>query len=199
MIIGVTGLIGSGKGAFCSVLAERGFVKLGHSEMINEELEKRELEMTRENQVAVANEMRKKFGAGYWAKKLIGKIEHGRDYVVEGFRNVAEIEEFRKLRGFFLVGIAAGARRRFDWILKRARHGDSKNMKEFTQNEKRDFFQFDKPEGQQNALCFSMADYYIANEGSFDELKEKAKKLLDEIKKVTQGENYSERHKSFPK
>ncbi len=168
MIIGITGLIGSGKGALCEILVEKGFVKLGHSGIIDEELKKRGLEITRDNQIAVANEMRKIHGAGYWAKKLVEKIEPNKNYVVEGFRNTGEIEEFRKIPEFFLIGVAAGFRRRFNWIIKRARPGDPKNLKEFMQNEKRDFFQFDKPEGQQNAICFSMADYYIANEGSLE-------------------------------
>lgn len=189
MIIGVTGLTGSGKGALCKILAEKGFIKLGHSEIINEELKKRGLEITRDNQVMVANEMRKIHGIGYWARELIKKIELEKDYVVEGFRNIAEVEEFRKIPGFFLIGIAAGFRRRFNWVMKRARPGDPTNLKEFIQNEKRDFFQFDKPEGQQNAICFSMADYYIANEGSFEELKKKADELIGELK--TGKVNYS--------
>ena len=103
MIMGVTGLTGSGKGALCKILAEKGFIKLGHSGIIDEELKKRNLEITRDNQVRVANEMRKIHGTGYWARELIKKIEPNKNYVVEGFRNISEVEEFRKIPGFFLI------------------------------------------------------------------------------------------------
>jgi len=182
MIIGVTGLTGSGKGVVSDILVKNGFVKLGHSEIINEELNKKGITINRDNQVVLANEMRKLNGASYFARKLIDKIDFKKNYVVEGFRNIAEIEEFRKFSNFFFIGVAAGSKRRFEWVLKRNRLGDPKNFEEFMKNEKRDFFQFDKPEGQQNAICFSMADYFITNEGSLEDLKKEVEKIIWRIK-----------------
>jgi dephospho-CoA kinase len=181
MIIGITGLCGSGKGAVSEILIEKGFKKLGHSGVISDELIKRGIAVTRENQVNLANAMRKKFGGNYWAKRLIEGMDPKENYVVEGFRNVAEVDEFRKLNDFFLIGVAAGSKRRYKWLIQRGREGDPTNYDDFVKNERRDFFQHDKPEGQQNAICFSMADYFISNEGTYDELRDEIEKMIKNI------------------
>lgn len=180
MIIGVTGLIGSGKGAVADMLVEKGFVHLGHSNIIAEEVTRRGLPITRDNLVMVGNEIRKRDGNDAWAQRLIKKIEPEKNYVVEGFRNVGEVEAFRKISGFFLLGVAAGKNRRFSWIIKRAKPGDPTNKEQFEQREQKDFLQ-SVQEGQQNALCFAMADRYILNEGTLEELKEEVENFLSYI------------------
>jgi len=181
MIIGVTGLIGSGKGAVADMLVAQGFEKLGHSEIISEELIKQGIEINRDNQVSFANKMRKEHGPGYWARKLIGRFQKNKNYVVEGFRNVAEVEEFKKLDNFFLVGVAAGRKRRYQWLIRRKRVGDPVNMDEFMKVETRDFLQ-DNEYGQQNALCFASADYFLVNEGNLHELSRQVAQMLSKVK-----------------
>lgn len=177
MIVGVTGLIGSGKGAVSDLLIGRGFEKIGHSDIIAEEMKEKGMEINRKNLVSYANEMRKKYGNNYFSKKIVSRIKHNKDYVVEGFRNLAEIEEFKKMEDFVLVGVSAGFKRRFNWILQRSRPGDPKTLEEFKQTEKVDFLQ-PEAHGQQNALCFSMADYYISNEGTYEDLQHSVEELL---------------------
>lgn len=183
MIIGLTGLIGSGKGAVSNILVAQGFEKLGHSDIISDELVKRGMEVNRNSQVSFANEMREKEGASYWARKLIEKIDKNKNYVVEGFRNIAEIEEFKKLDTFFLIGVAAGRKRRFKWVLERNKMGDPKSWEDFLEVENRDFLQNNKY-GQQNALCFSSADYFLVNEGSLHELSKQVAQMLNKIKEL---------------
>lgn len=177
MIIGVTGLIGSGKGAVADILVGKDFVKIGHSEVIAEELKEMGIEVNRKNLVEHANTMRKKHGTSYFSRKILSRVKDGRNYVVEGFRNTAEVEEFRKREDFFLIGVSAGFKRRFNWIIKRGRTGDPKTLAEFKEIEKTDFLQKEEF-GQQNALCFSMADYYISNEGSYDDLRNNIEEFL---------------------
>ncbi|MEK6927481.1 MAG: AAA family ATPase [Nanoarchaeota archaeon] len=181
MIIGVTGLIGSGKGAVAEILVKKGFIKLGHSEVIDVELIGRGMTPgVRDNQIKIGNEMREKYGAGYWARKLVESIEEGHNYVVEGFRNIGEIKEFRKRKDFILLGVAAGRNRRIEWITKRGRLRDPVNFEEFLEVEMRDFLQKEFY-GQQNALCFSASDRFVQNEGSLEELKNQVERFLDEI------------------
>ena len=180
MIIGVTGLIGSGKGAVADILVRKGFIKLGHSAILDEELRARNIEINRDNQVKIANEMRNQYGHGYWARKLIERIEPGKNYVVEGFRNTAEVEEFKKIPNFLLVGVAAGRKRRYEWISNRQRHGDPKNFEEFLKVEVRDFLE-KEAYGQQNAFCFAMADRFVQNEGNLDDLNYQVNRLFEEV------------------
>lgn len=182
MIIGITGLIGSGKSAVTNMLVAQGFIHLGCSTIIAEEVKKRGLEINRDNLIKIGNEVRKEFGNGEWAKRLIAKIDSKKNYVVEGFRNIAEIDEFKKLENFYLLGVSAGKIRRMNWILSRNKIGDPKNAEEFEKLEKRDFLQ-GIDYGQQNALCFSMADYYISNEGSLHELSKQLAQFLHSLNK----------------
>lgn len=184
MIIGVTGLIGSGKGEVVGILnRKKGYEVLGHSREIDEELRIRGLEVVRDNQVTVGNEMREMYGAGYWARRLVDKVEKcpGNNFAVEGFRNVAEIDEFRKMNDFVLLGVAAGGKQRYGWIIQRARHGDPRDYSGFLEVQKRDLMQ-DHASGQQNALCFALADYYILNEGHLIDLEAQVDLFLSKLK-----------------
>lgn len=162
------------------MLIAKGFFRLGFSDIISEELVQRKLAMSRDNLVAVGNEVRKQVGLAVWAERLISRMEKGKHYVIEGFRNVAEVEAFKKLPEFFLLGVAAGYRRRCAWLKLRNRYGDPKNFDEFLAVEKRDFLQMEEY-GQQNALCFCMADKFVANEGNLDDLKKQVDFVLREL------------------
>ena len=178
MIIGVTGLIGSGKGAVTDWLVAHGFEKLGCSAIIEEEVVKRGMQVTRDTLRLVGNEVRKQEGAGVWAERLLARVAPGKQYVVEGFRNVAEIEVFRARKDFVLIGVAAGIQRRFTWMLERRRVGDPTTFAAFRALERVDFLEAEAY-GQQNALCFSMADQYVVNEGSLEALHEQLAVLLE--------------------
>lgn len=181
MILGVTGLIGSGKGAVADMLVEKEFVKLGFSDIISEEVLRRKMAPTRDNLVFIGNEIRKQEGLGAWAKRLINRMEKGKNYVIEGFRNVAEVEEFRKLPEFFLIGVAAGYRRRYAWVKLRGRYGDAKNFDEFKRIEYRDLGLGEESYGQQHAVCFCLADKFVCNEGNLSDLKNQVSLVLKEL------------------
>ncbi len=170
MIIGVTGLIGSGKGAVATMLVARSFIRFGCSDIIAEEVRTRGLEVTRAHLIMVGNEIREREGSDALARRIIAKIQVGNNYVVEGFRNIAEVKAFRELPDFLLLGVAAGKQRRMHWVFDRKRVGDPNTLAEFDALEQRDFLQF-TPHGQQNALCFALSDYYLSNEGTLAELR----------------------------
>ncbi|MBI3334018.1 dephospho-CoA kinase [Candidatus Pacearchaeota archaeon] len=166
MIIGLTGLIGSGKGAVSDILVAQGFKRLAFSDLIIEEVVRRGQEITRSTLVSVGNELRQKEGLDIWAKKIISLIKPHTDYVIEGFRSTAEVLALQQLPSFFLLGVSAGRLRRWKWIAERGRAGDPHTYEQFLIREKIDFLQ-SEAYGQQNALCFCMADRFIVNEGSF--------------------------------
>jgi dephospho-CoA kinase len=180
MIIGLTGKNGSGKTEICKYLESKGFKYYSLSDILREELTKRGQEITRENLIKLGNELREKFGAGILAVKLLEKIGKG-NYCIDSIRNPKEIEEFRKRKDFFLVGVEASIELRYQRIQKRQREEDKISFEEFKRLEELENSNSDF--GQQIDKCMEMADIIINNDGTIEELYEKVNYLVEYILK----------------
>jgi dephospho-CoA kinase len=89
MIIGLTGSIAAGKGIFSL------------SNELREALGERNIEITRENLQNFGNEMREKYGVDKIKKKQYARV------IIGGIGNPGEVDELKKLKGFFLISIDA--------------------------------------------------------------------------------------------
>ena len=179
MIIGLTGTIGSGKGELSTYLRNKNFNYITISDLIREELLKRNLPLKREELQNLGNEMRKIHGNNFWAKKAIEKINLNENLIIDGIRNIGEVEEFKNLPNFFLLAIDAPEELRLIRTKRRKRvidgriSSDPQNQEKFKQLEKRDRG-FNEPEyGQQVLKCLEVADYTIINDSTLDKLYEK--------------------------
>ena len=184
MIIGVTGPLCAGTDTFGEILRkEKGFIWFSYSDILREELKKRNVEITRKNLQDIGDELRKKEGLGVLSKIIIEKIEEDVDYVIGNIRNPGEVHVLREKFGenFILVRIDADVEIRFDRLSKRRREKDPKTWGEFRKVEDRDFGINEKNYGQQHAAVFALADKVIKNNGSFEEFREDVEKLLSEI------------------
>jgi len=74
MIIGITGTNSSGKDTVAAILKEEGFDSFSCSDAIREELKKLDFLESRENLIALGNELRETLGMGIWAKKCLRLI-----------------------------------------------------------------------------------------------------------------------------
>src|SRR3989344_757822 len=178
MIIGLTGKNAAGKGEAAAYLKKKGVEYHSLSDVLREEAAKRNIEHTRDNLISLGNQLRKKFGANYLAKKINQKIQssHVEDFVVDSIRSPFEIEELRKNKDFVLVAIEAPAELRFERLLKRGRLGDAATLEEFKIQEEKE--NLNNPPGQQLDKCVSMADRKIANDGQLEHLHQKIAKLI---------------------
>ncbi|MDP3881978.1 MAG: dephospho-CoA kinase [Nanoarchaeota archaeon] len=181
MIVGITGPIASGKSVLAQMLVEKGFIRLTLSEEVREELRKKGEEIERAALQDLGNEMRAKHGNGFWAKRLIAKMSSGKNYVVEGIRNPGEVEEFRKLRNFVLIGVNAPIERRIEWIKARNKDSDPKNISGIKTIDARDRGVGEKEHGQQTSACFDLADDYIVNNTDLEDLRAKALELVQQL------------------
>lgn len=185
MIIGLTGLYASGKTEAASYLKEKGFIHLSFSAEMAEECKNRNLAPTRENLINIANEMRAKFGAGYWAKKLVGKMQREKNYVVESIRNPAETEVLRTMHGFFLLLVEAPDEKRFERITSRSKEAkeqkDIGSLEEFKQREEKER-QNANSSAQQLDECAKQADERIVNDASLQEFHKRIERLVKQLK-----------------
>ena len=185
MIIGLTGKNASGKGETSAYLQKKGFAYFSLSNELREEAKEKSIEATRENLIALGNELRKKFGVGYLASKINKKIsiekeEDRNNFVVDSIRNPGEISELKKNRDFALVGVDAPISIRFERAKKRNRLGEASTLQHFIKLEERE--NFNSKANQQLDKCLKMADKVIVNEGSLESLHEKIDSVLNKLK-----------------
>jgi len=172
MIIGLTGLMGSGKTEVVKVLEQKGFLSLTLSKMVRAEAEKRDIEQTRENLQDLGNLMRSEEGTGVLAKKAIELISssENKDWVVDGIRNPAEIEELRKLPDCSIMGLHADRPILINRILQRGRESDPKTESEIIHVIEKERGINQPPDGQQVDQCVKMVDHLIINENTLEDL-----------------------------
>lgn len=180
LIIGITGAFGSGKSEASNFLKSLGFVRLSLAQFLEEELIRRgTTKITRKLLQDLGNEWREKYGAKILAKKALTLIfKKGiKKAVVEGFRNVAEIEELKKQSDFKLIGIVVNRKIRFE-RLRKLRRREKLDWELFNKLDGRDLGIGEGSRGLQVAICVALADIFIENNRSLDELENKIKEAI---------------------
>ncbi len=180
IIIGVTGTLGAGKGTIVDYLVKnKGFIHFSAREdVINKEIEKRGLPITRDNMVLVANDLRKNYGPSYVAEELFKMAQNSdKDCVLESLRTVGEIESLRNKGKFYLFAINAERKTRYSRVQKRGNvQSDNVSFEKFIEQEETEM-KSDDPNKQNLSKCIRMADYVFENNGTFENLY----KQIDEV------------------
>jgi dephospho-CoA kinase len=174
-IIGITGAFGSGKSTAAGFLNNLGFVKISLAHFLEEELRSRgEKNIFRKSLQDLGNEWRDKYGPEILAKKARTLIKEKKlqKVVIEGFRNKAEIEEFRKISNFKLIGIVVNRKIRFERLQKLNRR-EKLDWKLFRELDNRDLGIGEGKKGLQVAICLALSDIFIENNHGLKELKNK--------------------------
>ncbi|HIH09432.1 MAG TPA: AAA family ATPase [Candidatus Diapherotrites archaeon] len=177
IVIGVTGKYCAGKTTICEYLASKSFGYKSLSDELRSIVAKEGGSVSRESLIAKGNELRKKHGSSYLAKRVSESMKGDRNYIVDSLRNPLEIEELRKLSNFHLWNIEAGEKERFERILKRNREGDPKTMDEFRALEAKESSS-GSDTSQQLDKCAAMAEHTIENGSTLAELFSKVDTLL---------------------
>lgn len=185
IIIGITGTLGAGKGTIVDYLVKnKGFVHFSAREdVINKEIEKRGLQITRDNMILVANDLRKKYGPSYVAEELFKMAQNSdKNCVLESLRTIGEIESLKKKGKFYLFAINAEQKIRYGRIRERKNaQSDNVCFEKFIEQEETEM-KSDDPNKQNLSKCIKMADFVFDNNGSIEDLY---KKIDEIIKKVS--------------
>jgi len=183
-IIGITGTLGAGKGTIVDYLVnEKGYHHFSAREdVINKEIERRELPITRDNMVVVANDLRRKYGPSYVAEELFKMAKKSRENsVLESLRTEGEINALRRIGNFTMFAVDADQRLRYERIQKRKNmQSDDVSFEKFKQQEETEMRSTD-PTKQNLSRCIEISDYVFQNNSSFEELYEQVEKVLKEI------------------
>lgn len=143
-VIGIAGTNGSGKDTVGHMLADHhNYLFISVTELLRKEVERRGLEITRENLRSISSEWRRELGLGVLVDKAVAEYETVRDqYVgvaIASLRNPGEADRVHALGGT-MVWIDADQHVRYERIQKnaasRGRAGeDNKTFEEFQAEE----------------------------------------------------------------
>lgn len=182
MIIGITGTDGAGKGTVVEYLVkEKGFTHYSARAIWEEEFKKRDIESSRENMRAVANELRATYGNDFLIQYYLPKITESNieKAIIESVRAIAEVETLKE-NGGILLAVDADPKVRYERIVERGSATDHVSFERFQELEAIEMDDPD-PAGMQKAAVIKMADYTINNDGTLEELHAQIDRVLEQI------------------
>ena len=183
LIIGITGAFGSGKSTASSFFENKGFTKIILSLLLEEEARKRDVQkITRKILQDIGNEWRRKYGKGILAKKAIYFLQKSNinKAVIDGIRNVGEVDEFREQKHFSLLAVIADRQIRFE-RLKKLKRRESLTESLFNRLDRRDLGLGQKETGLQVAKCIALSDVFIDNNSSISDFRDKLNNFLKKL------------------
>lgn len=182
LVIGLTGAFGSGKTTAANFFEGKGFTKIVLSSFLREELVKLGKSPTRKNLQDIGNNLRQEKGPGYLAGMAFSLIldKNIEKAVVDGIRNIQEIEMLRKNANFVLIGIVADRSVRFERVSK-MKGREELTREEFEYLDRRDLgLTEDSDSGLQVAKCLALSDFFV--ESNEEEVyPKKLEKILEKI------------------
>ncbi len=165
----IIGMPGSGKDEFAMVARDMGIEVINMGDIVREYTSSTGVSISMSGEIA--SRERKTNGMDIWAKRTIERVQSN-FVVVEGVRNIEEIQRFRKDMVIGLVvSISSGRDARYARLLKRGREDDPRNIEEFTVREKREL-------SWGIGEVLATADRYICNDSSIDAFRESVKEFL---------------------
>ena len=142
-IIAFAGMPFSGKSEAVRIAKDHNIPVVRMGDMIWEETKNQGLELNDKNVGKVANDTRKTHGMDIWAKRTLEKIKTMKDtelLVIDGIRNIEEIETFEKKLGkdFVVVAVQVSDELRYERAMNRDREDDSKDLDLIKERDKRE-------------------------------------------------------------
>jgi dephospho-CoA kinase len=179
LIVGLSGMPGSGKSIVVNVAKNKGFGIIVMGDIVREETQKRGLLLTPKNIGKVMLDLRTTEGKNIIAKRCIPKIKEvsSEKVIIDGLRSLQELEIFKKHFSYVnLIAVHSSPETRYYRLNKRGRSDDSKDQKIF---QERDIRELNVGLGH----VIAMADYLLINENNIEEIKRKSYEILQRIEK----------------
>ncbi len=179
-IIAILGLPGSGKSVVINYLTKKlECPKVYFGDVTFDEMKARGLEINEKNEKSVREDLRKKHGIDYYAKKIIKKIDNINEHtiLVESLYSWTEYLIFREKfkNNFQTIAVYSSPKTRYARLKNRPERPLTAKIAQ-----SRDYAQI---ENLQQAGPIAMADYTIDNNDKLDKLYKQIDKIAEEILK----------------
>ena len=178
-IIAFVGMPCSGKTEAVQIAKEMGIPVIRMGDMVWDEVKNRGLPLDEKNVGTIADQMRKDLGKDIWAKRTLDKIsliEKTKRIIIDGIRNIEEIDTFKKKLGkdFIIITVTASDEIRQKRFLNRGREDDSSDIQDLIDRDKRELSW-----GLDTVIA--SADIIVPNKYGIDEFREEIRKILKKI------------------
>jgi len=183
IIIGIVGTSGAGKTTIASYLNKKGFYPVTLSKYIRKEAEKLGCKKIDKRTLQdVGNKMRETHGSNILARLALEELrkKKAKKAIIDGIRNILELSFLEKEKKFFLIGVEADLKTRYQRVSERESVGFI-NLKSFKQIEERENNLGAEKTGLRVAECVKRAFMVINNNGSIKELYSQVDKLVRDI------------------
>ena len=179
VIVAVVGLCGAGKSEVTKIFLENKFEKVYFGDVTFNEMKKRNMEITPENERAMREELRATNDMAIYAKKSEPKIkkayEEGKNVVVESLYSWSEYKYLKEIYkdDFKLLAVVTDR----DLRAERLKNRPNRPLtdEEVTQRD------YSEIENIEKAGPIAIADHFVLNNGAFEELKEQVQEYIDTI------------------
>jgi dephospho-CoA kinase len=175
--IAFTGLPGSGKSEAVAIAEQHGWTVIRMGDAVRVEAGRRGLQPSDEHLGGIADELRREEGMDVWARRSLSneQIDVAGDAVIDGIRNIEEVEFFREaLDDFVLVAVHASPETRYRRLRERGRSDDSASLDELKRRDEREL-------RWGIGSVVAMADVVVVNEGTLAAFREKITGLMADI------------------
>jgi len=178
-VLAFTGMPFSGKSEAVKIAKKMDIPVIRMGDMIWGEVKNQELELSDKNVGAIASQMRVEHGKDIWARRTLEKIKSVKNMnfiVIDGIRNVEEIDLFKKyLDGnLIVIAVEASDETRQKRALTRNREDDSKDIKKIKERDKREL-------AWGLGKVIASADIAVLNEGSIEDFKKQIREILERL------------------
>ncbi|PIZ52268.1 dephospho-CoA kinase [Candidatus Woesearchaeota archaeon CG_4_10_14_0_2_um_filter_33_13] len=185
-IICIVGMTGSGKSEVADELVKAKYHFIRFGQITLDKVKENGLEPTEENERKIRERIRKEYGMGAYATLNIPKfdalLEKG-NVVADGLYSWTE---YKLLKDYYedniiILAVLAPPQLRYERLTKRTQVDEQMRSRPASkeQAQSRDFAEIENIE---KGGPIAMADYYILNTGTKEELKKKTQEFLQKIK-----------------
>jgi dephospho-CoA kinase len=181
LLIGLTGMPGSGKGTTHDIAKEYKIPIVQMGDIVRGEAKKLGLPLTCEVLGGIALSLRAEgldavaIRSGKVIRKMIKDNPKIKVIMIDGVRSIQEIRYFKqKFDPFELIAVYSPPRIRFERLLKRQRTDDHTNWRQFEIRDHREILL-----GIGGAIA--LADYVIMNTGTLEELYKNSQDVINRI------------------
>lgn len=177
-VVAIVGMCGSGKSIASDFLEEKGYEKIHFGGVTLEKLKEKNLEINPENEKMMREKLREDLGMGAFARILLPKIQElsqEKNVVLDGLYSWDEYQILSEELGRQLVMIAIVTDKKL-----RYRRLEKREFRPLTKSEARNR-DLAEIENIAKAPPIAYADYFVLNNGSLEEYKERLEEILKQI------------------
>jgi dephospho-CoA kinase len=178
-VVSIVGMTGAGKSEVSRVFEENGFIRIRFGDLTDEEMRKRGLEPSEENERLVRELLRQEHGMAAYAKLNLPRIEQAlksSDVVIDGLYSWEEYTDLRARYGEDLCLVAVCSAPKTRYARLNSRSNRRLTLEEAISRDRAEIENINK------GGPIAMADFTIINESSLENLRKEAKRILSALR-----------------